>query len=394
MKSFNCYINKVASMSLATITLLMVSCSDIVDYNDGYTPADKIGNTGAPTISAVYDVADTALATPITVGASGQMVRLVGTNLNNVRSITFNTVSADLTQVYTYSTSANVLIPSTLSLQHVNKIEYTTDQGSTTYDFVVPFPTLAVSHVLNEFVNAGDSMTIYGSNFNLYDFGTTSKVYIGNTVLGVGSATATSMKVLIPANTPDNSKVVLKWQNAEGVDCADSVPFRPTTHLLYGDFSNVQINVSGSISVAKEGDDAVSTNAKLGYNHLHLTGTFGAWAWNTIDMSCNMVDAGDLSNLDDYVLKFEVLTPTSFPLTENSPLQFCFNWGSSYTWNPGDGSGLNTLGSWQTISLPLSSMATKGISAVGVWQTLRIVFQPKAEYTADFCLGNFRIEKK
>jgi hypothetical protein len=395
MRSFKHYINKVGTASLAIVALLLASCNDIVNYNDGYTPADQLQNVGAPTISAVYDVADTALTTPITEGSLGQMIHLVGTNLNKVKSITFNTVSADMKEVYTYSTSVNVRIPSTLSLQHVNKIEYTTDQGTATFDFTIPFPKLTVSRVLDEFVNAGDSMTVYGSNFDLYDFGKTSKVYIGSTELGVGSVTASSMKVLIPAGTPDNSEVTLKWQDADGADCSASVPFRPTTHLLYGDFSNVQMNISGSISVVKEDDSAVTTdNAQLGRNHLHLSGTFGAWAWNTVDLSCNMIDAGNLSNLSDYVLKFEVLTPSSFPLTENSPLQFCFNWGSSYTWNPGDGAGLNTLGKWQTISLPLAGMAAKGISAAGTWQTLRIVFQPKAEYTADFCLGNFRIEKK
>ena len=94
------------------------------------------------------------------------------------------------------------------------------------------------------------------------------------------------------------------------------------------------------------------------------------------------------------VLKFEVLTANDYPLTEASPLQFSFNWGESYTWTPGDGLGLNTHGQWQTVTLPLAPMATAGISVPGTWQSLRIAFQPTAAYTADFRIGNLRIEHR
>jgi len=93
-------------------------------------------------------------------------------------------------------------------------------------------------------------------------------------------------------------------------------------------------------------------------------------------------------------LKFEVLTPANFPLTEQTGLQFCFNWGDSYAWNPANGLGINTFGQWKTVCLPLAPMATKGISEPGKWQTMRIIFQPHAAYDADFRLANFRIVKK
>ena len=150
-----------------------------------------------------------------------------------------------------------------------------------------------------------------------------------------------------------------------------------------------------------EGDDATSADeTSLGRQHLHFTGTFDAWAWNTVDLSCNMInsaDLGDLSqagSLDDYVLKFEVYTPNGTPLTQASPLQLSFNWGDLYTWTPGDGAGLNTHDEWQTITLPLAPIAVAGIMAPDTWQSLRIAFQPTAAYTADFRIGNIRIERR
>jgi len=377
---------------IAALTLTLGACNNIVNYDDDYTPADQLANTGAPVITAVYDVADTAMSTPITEGSLGQMVRIVGQNLNGVRRITFNTVEADISETYTFGTSANVLIPSKLSLNHENKIVYTTDMGSAAFDFVIPFPALTVTGLVNEFANAGDPVTVTGSNFDLYDFGTTSKVYLGSTELAVSNVTATTMQVQIPEGTADNSTITLAWSDANGQALTADQPFRPTTHLLYPDLGSISTSLSGEVGVTIEGDDAVSTGASsLGCPHLHFSGSLGAWSWNTFDLSCNMIDAGDLTSLNDYVLKFEVLTAPSFPLTESSPLQWCFNWGDSYTWNPGS---LNTKGLWQTVALPLASMATNGISATGTWQTLRIIFQPTAAYEADFRIGNIRIEKK
>lgn len=378
---------------LSSLSYSLTSCDDIVDYNVNYTPADQIANNGAPVIKAVYDVADTAFSSPITEGTLNQTVVLVGENLNSVQSVSFNTIACDMKNVYTMSTKAIVQIPSKLSMEQVNKIAYTTVQGSTTYDFVIPFPDLIVSSLACEFTNAGESVMVYGKNFDLYDFeGGTSTIKLNGQQLGVGSITSESMKVLVPEGTPENSELVFSWQT-NGIPYNTSLPFRPSANLLFGDFSGVSMNIDGTVKMAVEGDEGIGASAWLNQNNLHFTGSYSAWAWNTIDLSCNMVDV-TVDDVNDFVLKFEVLTPTNFPLTEQTGLQFCFNWGDSYAWNPANGLGINTFGQWQTVSIPLAPMATKGISEPGKWQTLRIIFQPHAAYDADFRLANFRIVKK
>ena len=384
-----------AIFAAATLSVSLVSCDDIVEYNDGYTAADKMANTGAPEIMAVYNIGDTAKTTPITEAEIGTMVRIEGKNLNNAKSITFNTVPVELNDIYTASTYANVRVPETLSFEHVNKIEYTTDRGSASFDFVVPFPSLTVGSLDNEFANAGGTVTVNGANFDVYEFGSQSKVFVGDKEATVSDVTKQSMKIQIPEGTPDNSLITLKWSTSDGSAKTVSLPFRPTNSLLYADFDDVSINKDGAVKVDIEGDDATSTaSSTLGHKHLHFTGNFDAWAWNTYDISRNMIDAGDITNLDDYVLKFEVLTTNEHPLTEATGLKFCFNWGDTYNWNPANGAGINTFGNWQTVTLPLAPMATKGISAAGTWQTLRITMQPSAAYSADFCIGNIRIVKK
>lgn len=384
-----------ASCAVAVLPMMFTACDNIVEYNDGYTPADQMDNTGAPEIKAVYNIGDTALTTPISQAEIGTMVRIEGKNLNNARSVKFNTVEVDLKEAYTASTYANVRVPETLSFATVNKIEYVTDLGSALYDFVVPFPTLTVGGLENEFANAGDCVTVSGANFDVYDFGSQSKVLVNGEETTVSDVTKSSMKVLVPQGTPDNSTISLQWQTSDGVKKTTELPFRPTSNLLYGDFDGVSMSISGDVAVTVEGDDATSTaSSALGHKHLHFTGDFGAWAWNTVDLSCNMVDIGEMDNLDDYVLKFEVLNTKDHPLTDATGLKFCFNWGNDWAWSPADGAGINTFGNWQTVTLPLASMATNGISQAGSWQTLRLILQPSAAYNADFCIGNIRIVKK
>lgn len=371
----------------------LTSCDDIVNYNDGYTPAEQQANAGAPVIKAVYDVADTAFATPITQGTLGQTVVLVGQNLNQVQSVSFNTVACDMNNVHTMATRSIVQIPSKLSTEQVNKIEYTTPQGTCNYDFIIPFPDLIINGLACEFTNAGDSATVYGKNFDLYDFeGGVSIIKIGAQTLGVGSVTSESMKILIPEGTPENTDIQFYWQT-NGISHEAVLPFRPSQYLLFGDFSNVNMSKDGSVQMTIETDDGTGASAWLNQKNMHFTGHYGAWAWNTIDLSCNMIDVV-VDNTDDYVLKMEVLTNANFPLTEQTGLQFCFNWGDAYAWNPANGLGINTRGQWQTVTLPLAPMATKGISEPGKWQTLRIIFQPHADYDADFRLANFRIVKR
>ena len=127
---------------LCLVYTLCVACNNIVDYNDNYTADSDVPNEGAPVISAVYDVSDTKFETPITEGNINQMVTIVGKNLNHVVSVKFNTVECDMANVYTASTKAVVQIPSKLSMENENKIEYTTDQGTAEYAFVIPFPDI------------------------------------------------------------------------------------------------------------------------------------------------------------------------------------------------------------------------------------------------------------
>ena len=364
---------------------------------DDYTPDDRKENTGAPVISAVYDGADVSLSTPITEGEPGQNLIIAGQNLNNLKSLKFNGVEADLTKTYTMSTKANVSIPTTFSEERVNQIEYTTDKGTATYAFVVKFPTLRISHLSNEFAAAGTTVEIIGQNFDYYSFGQSganASVSVNGSSVAVSHVSADALAIEIPAGTPDNSTIVIDWVDFYGVKQTTSVAFRPTKGILFADLSKAQRDKTDQCVTIEDDSQVKSTTSALGTKHLHFSGTINSYAWVELSFSQNLPDVGDATKVSDYNFVFEVLTAETNPLLGKGH-EFAWNWdwSNSYLWNPGDGAGLNTQGQWQTVRIPLSELAPKGIGSTGDWSTLNIGFQPSEAYDADFRMGNFRIQK-
>lgn len=383
---------------LLCLTLLcLTGCKKESDIDD-YTPDDKKENTGAPVISAVYAGTDISLSTPITEGEPGQSLIITGQSLNNLKSLKFNGIEADLTKTYTMSTKANVSIPTEFSDERINQIEYTTDKGTATYAFVVKFPTLVIGKLDNEFAAAGTTVELSGQNFDYYNFGqsgSNATVTVNGNSAAVSYATADAIGIEIPSGTPDNSVITLSWVDFYGAKQTANLNFRPTKGLLFADLSKAQRDKTDRCVTIEDDAQVKSTTSALGTKHLHFSGIINSYAWVELSFSQNLPDVGDVSKVSDYNFVFEVLTAEENPLLGKGH-EFAWNWdwSNSYLWNPGDGAGLNTQGQWQTVRIPLSEIAPKGIGSTGEWSTLNIGFQPSEAYDADFRMGNFRIQKR
>lgn len=397
----------VSALALFVACLFMGSCqSDIVNYNDGYAPGDAQPNTGEPVIEAIYDVADTQQSSPLAEGTPGQTLRIVGRNLNNVQRITFNTLEADLTNIYTASTIAIVTIPSEVKMGGDNALVYTTDKGAATYNFPIPVPDLQIDGLQNEFAAPGTETGVLGKYFELYGFADgTSTVTINGAPVNVSIATDEGMLIEIPANTPDNSTILFQWIASDGSAQSASFPFRPSAHLMYSDLTQCNIAMNGDLQanpfIFIEDDSAVNGSA-LGTPHLHFYGRPAQWTWYQYDISENLRDMGfgEITNPADYLFVFEVMTAPNahFPASTNEEqdgLLFGINWGDRQEFDPAANGQFNTQGEWQTVKMELAPMATNGFNNIGTWQTFDIVYKLiQADAAVDFRLGNFRLEKK
>lgn len=399
MIKINKSVKWVIGVALFTIHYsLFTSCSPEIDYDKGYTPADEMPNTGAPVITAVYDATDFSRVAALSEGQPGQNIYIVGQNLNNLKSLTFNTVEADLSKTYTASTRANVTIPVDFSHNRVNVIEYTTDMGTATFQFVVAFPELTISHLVNEFSAPGTTVEIVGENFDYYDFGISggnASVTIGGKAAEVVSVSAQCLGVKVPEGTGDNTEIAVRWTDFHAVQQKVDLDFRPLNSLLFADLSKAQRDRTDQCVTIEDDSQVSSTVSALGTKHLHFYGPINSYAWVELSYSQNLPAAAHVDNPDDYNFVFEVMTAEENPLLgEGHEFAWNWDWSASYFWHPGNGSGLNTNGKWLTIRIPLSEIAPNGIGKVGEWTTLNIGFQPTEEYAADFRMGNFRIQKK
>lgn len=364
-----------------TAALALTSCDNFADYDDNYTALDQQANSGAPVITAVYDVADTEQQQALTEASRGQTLVIVGQNLNNLRSLRFNTVEADLETTYTMLTRAVVTVPTAFSKEHANTIEYTTDMGTTTYQFVVALPEAVVDGLLNEFMTAGSTGAIAGSNFDYYDFTAT----LNGQPLSLTAKSDTLLHFRIPEGTADNSIIRLNWLTAAGQTASYSMPFRPTDDLLFADITQAN---------QQQTDRAVTIETSdMGMPCLHFYGLITEWSWVELSFAQPLAEGG--VEVSDYHFVFEVLTANGKPLLPRG-YEFAWNWdwNNSYQWAPGNGSGLDTHGQWQTVRLPLSAIAPNGIGQTGETMTLNVGFQPYEDYDADFRFANFRIVKK
>ena len=377
------------------LLLCLAGCSSDKGYDDNYQSPDTLPNTGLPEITAVYDGTDIQLATPITSGLPGQNIIITGKNLNNLRSLKFNTVEADLSKTYTASTKAYVSIPTAFALEHQNLIEYTTDKGTATIAFIVKFPELVVSHLDNEFAAPGDVVKVIGENFDYYGFdeeGTGSTVSINGQTVKVEYVSAEGIGVKVPAGIKDNSTVTVNWTDVAGEKQSVSIPLRPTTGRLFEELTKKMLTKTDRAVSIEDDSQVTSCNSKLGTNHLHISGTLKAWSWLELAISQTLPNLS-ISDVADYCLAFEVLNAEDNKLL-GSGYEFAWNsdWDHAYKWNPGN--GFTTNGKWQTVYIPLASFTPNGIGASGSHMNLSFGFQPSENYKADFRLGNFRIQKK
>ena len=387
-----------ANIFIASVVFVssLVSCSDVVHYNDDVK--DIFAADGAPVISAIYDVADTELASPLESGSLNQMIKIVGKNLSHVKEVTFNGLPVDVSQIYATSESSYLKIPRLIPEEVTNTLVYTTELGTVSRQFEVTIPKLRLEGLANEFCRAGESVQVVGEYFDLFGFGvegSDAHISINGLELQIDSITDSYMSIVIPEETPDNTLIDFSWKEIGDEMHAAKIPFRFTKYILMPDLKSVgwwDKSVTKFITDGSQPGDPVSTYG----NFFRLTGHFDQWSWNTFGGGSNWPDLDCRANPDDFVFKFEVCSASSNPFYDSEDYGYLFSLYDSenYPWNPSAGVSFNTYGQWHTISIPLSKVTTKGTPEPGTWANFCMTMQPNTEggWNVDHSFANFRVE--
>lgn len=354
---------------------------------------DNSNSGGAPRIKYVRVTTPTS-SDSLLVGASqGQLIAIVGENLQNVTELWFNDQKANLTPTYITNTTILVSVPSPIPKEISNKMKLIFSDGTVLYyDFEVQISKPVVSSMVCEFVNTGEVATIRG-NFFYAPIEVTFTGGVTGEIVAI-SDDAQNLQVRVPVGATAGPVTV---KTNFGITKSD---------FWFKDNRNVFIdsdpyegwwNASYVISNPGPNDPPIISG-----NYLRFQKSIAAWSWNELAggpasampvHSKNIPDAAILKP-QDYNLKFEVNTTkpyTSNMLKINVALLAEDN--NAYLWSP----PYDTKGQWQTVVIPFETVVASyavrpTVSATGYWS--RLLFHGAGDLDADISFDNFRVVPK
>lgn len=379
MKSYN------KSFLILLITVGLVST---------FISCKKEESSGTPSISYVRVTRPEASDSLLVGAGQGQLIAIVGNNLQDAVQIWFNDQQARLTPSYITNTTILVSVPTVIPVTVNNKLKIVFKNGTELlYNFQVQISKPVVTSMLCEFVNAGDVATINGNYF-----------YEPLTVTFTGGATGTlvsrkdkELLVQVPAGAQPGP-ITIKTNFGEAIS---TFWFRdPRNHIIDGDPHE---GWWGTYLVTNP-NPANGDPPKISGNYYRQKKSVKEWVWDAPEVaggpansmplkSKNIPDAAILKP-EDYNVKFEINT-----LKPYNANRISFNIGltaednSAYIWAP----PYDSKGQWNTIVIPYEDMvrsyAVKPvISPSGYWSRI-LIFGP-GNLDADICFDNLRIVPK
>lgn len=381
---------------ILSVFALVVSCNDIVTYKTDLP--DRYINNGAPVIDAVYDIQDDSLKNPLTEGALAQFIHIVGKNLANPLSVSFNGVEADIDKCYCENEDSYILIPRVMPDAVNNSLVYRTAQGSTSIDFAISVPRLELVGLANEFAHAGSTVKVAGDYFDLYGFGregSGASISIYGDPVEIASIDQDGLYIVIPEGTPDRTLITFEWNDIKLGHQKKDVPFRETSYLFFGNFTTTGFwSPSLAATILTDGTGEGDPESP-GYRFLRFNNTYASWTWNSLGM-------GDDWNYDipsdwaeSWVFKFELWTNPAKPVPSynaagNQGLLVQIELKQNVALDLG-GTAFNSGGEWVTYSFPLGQIASV-FPANGDYLDFAFTIQPPTDWDVDFAVANFRIE--
>lgn len=357
----------------------------------GVITSCKKESTGTPTISYVRVTRPESSDSLLVSAGQGQLVAIVGENLQDAVEVWFNDQQSRLTPTYISSKSILATVPSQIPTAVNNQLKIVFSNGYVlNYNFRVEISKPSVTNMVCEYVNPGDVATIRGNYF-----------YAPVTVTFTGGATGELVSV--------------KDQELQVKVPAGAKPGPITVKTNFGETkSDFWFNDNRNIFISSDpwegwnGAKYVVTNpgagdpVKINGNYIRVTGAIASWSWNEIadgtaesmpSHSKNIPDAAIL-NPADYYLKFEVNTLKPY---NNGMIRI--NAGTSvqdvnnYQWKP----PFDSKGQWNTVTISYDEVfksytVKPTVNPNGYWSML--LMQGPGDLDADICFDNFRIVPK
>lgn len=345
---------------------------------------------GEPVIRYIR-VTDPDASDSLVVAASqGQMIAIIGNNLEDTRELWINDQQAELTTTFITSTSIITRVPSEIPGEITNKIKLIFANGdSLLYDFTVNISAPEIVSMKSEYVNTGEIATISGDYF----YEPLMVTFTGGAQGELVSVKDQLLEVTIP-------------EGAQPGPITITTNFGQTvSDFWFRDNRNIIASFDGTTNGLWHGpdyivssDDEISTiNGKF----IRINKDLGAWAWfelyvgpadSDVALELKNIPATAFTNPEEYSLKFEIntlstsLTGAEIHMYIGPSLN---DRGTNYTWKP----NVATEGLWETISIPWEDVYTaNGKFAYNpAGYGISVHFSGASAVTANFGLDNMRV---
>ncbi|HTJ11760.1 MAG TPA: glycan-binding surface protein [Dinghuibacter sp.] len=368
-------------MRIQRYILLGLLCGISCKKNDTVT-------YGPPSITRVAQPLDAA---SIDTASFTQWVIIYGNNLGSAQSVSFNDQSVSPQGFYASDTSVTVQVPRSIPQHVTNTVTVTTKTGTATFSFTVLIPDLQLAGMFNEYTPIGDTLTLTGQNFDLYDLDTTSTTvtFTGGVSANVISGTATALNVIVPAGAQPGP-VELKGAILN-IDLTSTAWYMDNRNFLF-DMKN--FNGWNGTSYLSSGPVPAPINGP----YFHVAKSWqGGWAWDPFcSNNCAMPAAlvADPTQYVNYALKFELYTPNTLPALPLD-LYMCFNSGNfkEYFYDP-SGTGtfpFTTHGKWETFTVPLAGWGNLAGFTFSNPIIMEFMLKDANPSQSDFSICNFRM---
>jgi len=373
--------------------LLLTMAVAVAGIYSSCKKSDTQANTGVPRIKYVR-ITDPKSSDSLLVGAfQGNLIAIVGENLQNAREVWFNDQKASLTPTYITNTSILVSVPNPIPKEITNKLKIIfSNNDSLKYDFKVQVSEPTVSGMNSEYVLTGDVASIRGDYF----YEPLTVTFEGGVTGELVSVEDKLIKVRIPAGAmPGQITVTTNF----GVTKSDFW-FKDNRNIFLS--SDPFTGWWNKDYVVLAGDVKAGDPPAINGNYIRVKKPIAGWAWTEVAggpadamgaISKNIPDEAILKP-SDYNLKFELNTIKPY---NNNVLKI--NVGllqqnnDAYQWKP----PYDTKGLWQTITIPFEEIvasygAPLTVNPKGYWT--RLLFHGGGDLDCDMSFDNFRIVPK
>ncbi len=323
---------------------------------------DDDNNSGAdPVIRYVRTTSASASDSLITAGSLGQVIAIIGDNLQNVHSITFNDRPAILNTAYMTNDAIIITIPKDIPDEITDKMYVETMSGEIIeYPFVSSIPEPFVSSISCEQVKEGDVVYVNG-NFFVATEDQPVELTFGGNVKGEylpEKSSYTSAAFKVPAGVQPGKISVRTAYGVANPSAGTAYINDDRKELVFLDFDKWALNGWGKTAVV-DGDFGKCA---------HLTGDeVDLWSWNEPgSILCSLTGEGQprfnsgIEKAEQGILKFEMKvvkpwTAVALYLEFQTPDQStnnAFGTNPGYCYEPWKTGPVLTDG-WVTVSIPL-----------------------------------------